>query len=167
MSSRSTQHHTRHPSGQVGSESIEMPLHVALTLAESRQRLQMKQIDAANAALAENANYCKSILEKMADSSDLVAQWSVLCHGKAKRYSNLALASIEIMTESWLEINRQIAESLATIGVSALQFRPPGPEVVQERRVSSQVISFPDRRVQSLMARAAAGNLSQRRAAQK
>lgn len=165
--SSSKQHRTRQQSGQTGREGTEFPLQIAMTMAESRQRLQSRLIDAADTALEENSEYCKSVLEKMAGSSDLVAQWAALCHHKVKRYSDLTLASIEILSESWLDTNRLISEALATVGAGIQIIGPQSEEVFTERRVSARIIPFPDRRIQSLMAQAAAGSSARQQAAQK
>ncbi|MDP2880631.1 MAG: hypothetical protein Q8N89_03505 [Azonexus sp.] len=118
-----------------------------MTMAESRKRLQIKQIEATLAATSENSLYCKSVLEKMADSSGLLAQWSALCKHKAQRYNEFAYACIDIMSQSAADMNRLVSESISEIAGTFKSADSRNRGASHERRVSAAIISFPDRRI--------------------
>lgn len=148
-------------------EGVKVPLHIAMTLAEGQKRLQIRQIDVTQAAISENLQYCRSILEKMADSdySEIFHQWSALCQSKAQRYGNLAHECMEIMLQSAAEINQEISGALSEFGTGIQGNWSEGLAPAKERRVSAKVISFPDRRISSVMSYLIAGKSGRQHAA--
>lgn len=169
--SRTTQHSLRQQSGKFSSQAgVKIPLQIAMMLAEGQKSLQARQIEAVQAAVSENSQYCKSVLEKMADSSSLFEQWAELCQHKAQRYGDFAYAYVEIMSQSAAQLNHLVSESLAGFG-STIQSAAASQDMkpINERRATSTVISFPDRRIAtaSVLMQAHAGNSGRQRTAQK
>lgn len=166
----STKHSVQQYSGE-GSleEGVKVPLHIAMMLAEGQKRLQIRQIDLIHAAISENSQYCRSVLEKMADSdsdlSGMFHQWSALCQNKAQRYGALANECMEIMLQSAAEINHLISGSLSGLGTVTQRNWSDRLAPAHERRVSANVISFPDRRVTSAMSYVVAGKSGRQHAA--
>jgi len=148
-------------------EGVKVPLDIAMTLAEGQKRLQIRQIDVTQAAISENSQYCRSVLEKMADSdySGMFHQWSALCQNKAQRYGDLANECMEIMLQSAAEINHLISGSLSGLGTIGQSNWSEGLAPANERRVSAKIISFPDRRITSAMSYAFAGKSGRQHAA--
>lgn len=145
---RTTQHSDRQQTGKASPDfGVTIPVQMAMTMAEARKRLHIKQIDAALAAVSENSIYCKSVLEKMAESSGLLDQWSALCHDKAQRYNDFAYACIDIMSQSAVHMNRLVSESFSGIAGNFQSNELKPIEFANERRVTSMVISFPERRI--------------------
>jgi len=157
---------TQHRTSPISPDAMQIPRHIAMRLTETYKRLQIKQIDAAHVELKENTKYCKSVLEKMGSRSDLSAQWAALCQHKAKRYSDLTADFINIISASWVETNRLLSESLTTLSVSAEKIGREAAAASTERRTSAQLISFPERRITSLIAQATGGNSARLRTAQ-
>ena len=163
---RSTKHSDRQYSGKSSlEESVNVPLHIAMTLAEGQKRLQIRQIEMAHAAISENSQYCKSVLEKTADYSGLLHQWSALCQNKAQRYGNFANECMEIMLQSAAEMNHLISGALSGFGAATQSNWNEGLAPAYERRVSANVISFPDRRTASAISYAVAGKSGRQHAA--
>ena len=150
-------------------QGIKVPLHIAMTLAEGQKRLQIRQIDVIQAGISENSQYCRSVLEKMADPdsdySGIFNQWSALCQNKAQRYGNLAQESMEIMLQTAGEINHLISGSLSEFEAVSQKNWSDALAPANERRVSAKVISFPDRRVASAISYATAGKSGRQHAA--
>ena len=146
-------------------EGVKTPLQIAMTLAEGQKRLQIRQIEAAHAAISENTQYCKAVLENMADYSGMFDQWTALCQTKAQRYGDLSQECMEIMLQNAAEINHLISASLSgleTVGLkNGSQYLIPSAE----RRVSDNVISFPDRRVASATSYTVTGKSTRQHAA--
>ena len=168
--SRTTQHGARQQTAKAVPETrISVPLQMAMALAEGRNRLQIKQIEAIHAALSENSRYCKSVFGKMADSSGLLAQWAALCQHKAQHYSDFTYACIEIMAQSAADINRLLSASLSAIGTSLQRQGGLHPEPSVERRSASKIIAFPERRIAtaSVLMQAHRGNSGGQHAARK
>lgn len=137
-------------------EGIKVPLHIAMTLIERQTSLQIRQIEVAQAAISENLQYCRSVLEKPEDYSGMFDRWSALCQTKAKRYSDFTQACIEIMMQSAAEVNHLISGSLSAVGVSSQGNWRDNLAPAIDRRVSAKVISFPERRVTSLISQVVA-----------
>lgn len=164
----STKHNVRQYFGKSSlEESVKVPLHIAMMLAEGQKRLQIRQIDVTQAGISENSQYCRSVLEKMADSdlSGIFHQWSALCQNKAQRYGALANECMEIMLQSAAEINHLISGSLSGLGTVSQKNWSDRLAPANERRVSANVISFPDRRVTSAMSYVVAGKSGRQHAA--
>jgi len=166
----STKHSVRQYSGKSSlEEGVKVPLHIAMMLAEGQMRLQIRQIDVTQAAISENSQYCRSVLEKMADSdsdySGTIHQWSTLCHKKAQRYGDLANECMEIMLQSAAEINHLISGALSGLGTVTQKNWSDALAPAHERRVSAKIISFPDRRVTSVMSYVVAGKSGRQHAA--
>jgi len=169
--SRTTQQNVRPQPGKNAPEAgVVIPLKISMALAEGRKRMQVKHIEAVHAAISENSLFCKSVLEKMADSSALYVQWSALCQHKARRYGEFVNTCVEIMSQSAAEINHLISESLTGLdsGIWSYEAKDAEPSPV-ERRVTSQVISFPERRIAtaSVLMQGHAGNSGRQGSAQK
>jgi len=146
-------------------EGIKVPLHIAMTLIEGQTSLQIRQIEMVQAAISENSQYCRSVLEKPEDYSGMFDRWSTLCEIKTKRYGEFSQACIEIMMQSAAEINHLISGSLSEIGASSQGNWRDNVAPFIDRRVSARVISFPERRVTSLISHAVAQKSGRQHAA--
>lgn len=146
-------------------EGIKVPLHIAMTLIEGQTSLQIRQIEVAQAAISENSQYCKSVLENMEDYPGMFERWSSLCQIKAKRYGELTQASIEIMMQSAAEINHLISGSLSGTGADIQGNWRHDVAPAIDRRVSAELISFPDRRVASMISHTVAQKPGRQQAA--
>lgn len=133
--------------------------HVAEALTDAGQRWGMLQIDAAQAALAENAAYWRAWLLTAAGNADFGTRWAALRIVRAQRHADLARLGFE-----------QFAQLLSDLGQWDGAYQTPGQRTMQpgtptvesagggngsdgtgfvERRVAARLIFFPDRRMAS------------------
>lgn len=156
MSRTTTQHSDRQQATKASPDSgVTLSLRMAMTMAEGRKRLQMKQAEAIHDAVSENALYYKNALSNMTSGSALfAAEWTALYQHKAERYSHLLHDYQKIAFESATEINRLVAESMSGLNPGAFINFVRGAALfpVFERRVASEVIPFPDRRSEATTA---------------
>jgi phasin family protein len=98
MSTRSQ--HTPNPNPVVGRDAnVDKALRMAVVMAEANERLFKLQSDAANAAVAENAKYLKSMLTTR-DSSSLLAEWAALYQANVRRVLDVSRIGFEIVPET-------------------------------------------------------------------
>jgi hypothetical protein len=133
--------------------------HLAGVLADASHRWSLLQIDAAQAALAENAAYWRTWLLTAAGNADFGARWAALRLVRAQRHADLARLGFE-----------QFAQLLSDLGQWGGAYQTPGQRTMQpgtptvesagggngsdgtgfvERRVAARLIFFPDRRMAS------------------
>jgi len=168
--SRTPQHSLRQQSGKTSSQAgFTIPLQIAMTLAEARKGLYIRQIEAVQAAVSENLQYCKAIVEKMADTSSLFELWTELCQRKAHRYGDLTYAYFGIMSQNAAELSHLLSESLSDLRSTIQSTTNQNMAPIIERRTTSKVISFPDRRIAtaSVLMQAHSGNSGLQSAAQR
>lgn len=163
---RSTKHTTQqHFDTSSLEEGVKVPLPIAVALIEGQTSMQIRQIELAQAAISENSQYWRSVLENPQDYSGMFERWSTLCQIQAKQYGQFREACIEIMVQSSAEVNHLISGSLSGIAATSLENLRDEVAPTIDRRVSAKVISFPERRVESLISQAAAQNSDQQHAA--
>lgn len=163
---RSTKHTTQqHFDTSSLEEGVKVPLPIAVALIEGQTSLQIRQIELAQAAISENSQYWRSVLENTQDYSGMFERWSTLCQVQAKQYGEFREACIEIMVQSSAEVNHLISGSLSEIAASNLENLRDEAAPAIDRRVSARVISFPERRVESLISHAVAQKSGRQHAA--
>lgn len=131
---------------------------LALAVIEANQRWWALQIEAMQAALAENTQQSKAMLENASKTSDSLAQWPQFYEGKLRRYTDLTRSGLDIATQMFAQLNQLMGQlfSVSLTGLTGTTGFETGPEIagetsgeVTERRVAAHIISFPDRRKSS------------------
>lgn len=124
----------------------------ALAVIESNQRWWALQIEAMEAALAENTEQSRAMLENVSTTAETLSQWPNLYQINVQRYTDLTRIGLELTAQTIVQLNDLMREflssSLAGTPVQKNDQRRDAatPEDFGERRVSARVIFFPDRR---------------------
>lgn len=131
---------------------------LALAVIEANQRWWVLQIEAMQAALAENTQQSKAMFENASKTTDAFVQWPQFYEGKARRYTDLTRSGLDIATQMFAQINQLMEQwlSASLTGLRGTTGFETDPEAcgeasgeVIERRVAARIISFPDRRKSS------------------
>lgn len=126
--------------------------NLALAVIEANQRWWALQIEAMQAALAENTQQSKTMLENASKTADTLVQWPQFYGAKARRYTDLTRIGMEIATQTFAQLNQLLEQlfSASLTGVAGLEAGAGGgsgeEEAFIERRVAARIISFPERR---------------------
>lgn len=132
--------------------------NLALAVIEANQRWWALQIEALQAALAENTQQSKTMLENASKTADTLGQWPQFYGAKARRYTDLTRTGMEIATQTFAQLNQLMGQlfSASLTGVAGLEAgagsggeAEDGEEGFIERRVAARIISFPERRKSS------------------
>lgn len=143
---------SRRPSLPADADATCRPEDLALAVIEANRRWWALQIEAMEAALAENTQQAKTTLENAATGGDALAGWPQLYERKLQRYSALTHNGFELAAHSIRQLNQLTAQLLTS---SLAGFAPPAAaagaddpaaEAFVERRVAARVIAFADRR---------------------
>ncbi len=141
--------------------------HLAGVLADASHRWSLLQIDAAQAALAENAAYWRAWLLTAAGNADFGARWAALRLVRAQRHADLARLGFE----QFAQLLSDLGQWDGAHGIHGKQAMPTGAPATMtegdgsgsdetgfvERRVAARLIFFPDRRMASAPAERMAG----------
>lgn len=112
---------------------------------DASRRFYLLQIEAAEQALHENTQHLRGLLQNSTGLAQMLAQWPDLLQSKFQRYADLTRDCFNIASETITEMNRLSGK---TVGSATETVETAANEVANfvERRVSSQLINFPDRR---------------------
>lgn len=132
--------------GDISRESIETLRHIVVVVAEANKHLYTLQIDAAQAAFAENSRQLKSLLKSTGDTSAAIEQWSALFREKMQRFVEMSSAWVEITAQTMAEMSDLLAQSLSASAAISQKTGKRETEIPVERRVTASVIFFPERR---------------------
>lgn len=138
-----------------GANQTQTAENLALAVIEANQHWWTLQIEAMQAALAENTLHSKTMLENASKTTDTIVQWPEFYEEKARRYTELMRSELEIATQMFAQFN-QLMEQLFSASLIGLAGLKSGAEAYgetsgegTERRIAARVISFPDRRQSS------------------
>ncbi|MBI2307819.1 MAG: hypothetical protein HYU78_11020 [Rhodocyclales bacterium] len=147
--------HSRQKSRAAGADEAQTTESLALAVIDANQRWWALQIEAMHAALAENTQQAKTMLENASKTADTFAQWPSLYGEKTRRYTDLTRIGTEIAAQMFTQLNQLMGQlfSASLAGVAGLEAGAEAPgetaEDFIERRVAARIISFPDRRKSS------------------
>lgn len=168
MSKRIPHNPLRNPWDLTG-ESIETLARITILMAEANHRFYTRQIEAAEAATAENSRQLKSLLKKTGEIAAALEQWSGDFQTKMASFAVIGGAWRKITLQTLTEVNELLESSSAVSGATG-QNQKPGQkaqktgrtatgrkvEVPVERRFMATMIAFPERRSAAMIEAAAA-----------
>lgn len=161
----SRQHSISHNSPEDFPESnTQYTESIALAMIDACQHWWALQLEAMEKALSENVQHSRSLIEHAAATTDVLAQWSDLVENKNRRYADLTSSGLEIATQTFTQIKQLMDPRILSFTSPTLP-ETTRQSVSVERRVSAQVISFPDRRKASGMAGHSQSSARKRKAA--
>lgn len=127
-------------------EGAEILRDVALILAEANQQFCNAQIEAIQAALSEDSQHRASLLKHKPGTPSALEQWPALFQSKAERLIATSAALIKISSQTIIALNQLIERAMLSSILSRQSDAEEQVEVLAERRVSAQMIIFPERR---------------------
>lgn len=122
---------------------------IALVLADANQQFCNVQIEAIQAALSENSRLRMSLLEHERGTPTALEQWSSLYQRKVERWIATNAAMFRITAQTIVALNQLLERSLQASLPSRQNADEAIAETLAERRVSAQMIIFPERRNRS------------------
>lgn len=125
-------------------ENIQTTREITGHVTEASKSLYMLHIEAAQQVLAENTEQMKALLQNMANLSNFLTEWSSKYQARMQRHAELMRNSFEIASRTMTEINRLMGNVISTTAAESGIDEPKGH--ITERRKTSQVINFADRR---------------------
>lgn len=142
-------------------QNIQTTREMTGQMTEAAKRLYTLQLETAQQDVSEGTEQMKALMRSAADVSNFMAQWSAMYLARLQRHSQLMRHSLEIAAETMNEVNRlagnKLSNAAAESGLEAT------PHDFVERRRTSQIINFPDRRQALRNREQAAGSSTKRR----
>ncbi len=130
-------------------ENIQTTRAITGQVTDAGRQLYMLHIEAAQQALTENTEHMRTFLQNTANLSSFLAQWTSVCQAQMQRHAELMRHSFEVAARTMTEINRLTGNSATTAAAIAQAELEQADREFSERRKTSQVINFPDRRQSS------------------
>lgn len=153
--------------GDLTREGVALLKQITIATAEANRHFHLQQIEALQAALAENSRQFKSQLKETGDTCTALEQWSALFQSRMQQCGKIGGTWIEYTSQTVARIGELLASPLVAPAAGTMarmeSEEPEEPEVPVERRVSATVISFPERRASAIVKTAAGGRMAQKR----
>ncbi|MFZ2855890.1 MAG: hypothetical protein WAZ34_17470 [Rhodocyclaceae bacterium] len=146
MMSHQKLHYPIENPGDLTREGITLFKQMTIAMAEASQSFHLHQIEAFQAALAENSRQFKSQLKETGDTCSALEQWSGLFQSRMQQCGKIGGTWIEHTSQTISRMSELLASPLDASAASAVNSDEP-----VERRVSATVITFPERRASEVV----------------
>ncbi|MGE5386370.1 MAG: phasin family protein [Betaproteobacteria bacterium] len=130
-------------------DNIRTTREITDQVTEAGRQLYMLHIEAAQQALTENTEQMRTFLQNTANLSNFLTQWSSLCQTQMQRHTELMRHSFDVAARTMTEINRMAGDAGSNATATSLAIAESAEQAGSdfiERRKTSQIINFPDRR---------------------
>jgi hypothetical protein len=135
-----------HTPGEFTRENIAMVKNVAIELTEASRRIHALRIEVVRATVEGNSRLLKSLLKNVEETTAIIEQESTPLQSKMKKIAETNVAWFEITSRSISGMSEVFGQSFSAYGAMINKIGRWGASVPVERRVSAELIAFPERR---------------------